>query len=248
MKSLEELLHSSKLYATAQIQKHFKSHKNTVGYILFNGKPRVIKWFVPGLKNNMLKEYSTLEKGAPHLNIPTPFKKDERHNVILMSYIIGKNVCDLLNDDQVRLEEKKHVVTLIAEWYGTFHTFFHTKDQFMIRGDSNLRNFIFTDKVWGLDFEESRKGQPEEDIASLCSSLLSTDPMFTEEKFELCKEFITSYETSVSWKLNHISKEISYALLERIQWRPQDEETLRKYSEKIKKEGLTIPRSFTIFK
>jgi hypothetical protein len=72
----------------------------------------------------------------------------------------------------------------------------------------------------------------------MCASILSTDPMFTSEKFELCEKFIDSYGKNVPWRLNDISDEISYALLERIQWRPEQEEILRKYSKKIREKGL----------
>jgi len=57
-------------------------------------------------------------------------------------------------------------------------------------------------------------GKPVEDIAGMCSSVLSTDPMFTSEKFQLCKTFITAYGESVKWNLENITEEVAYALLE----------------------------------
>jgi hypothetical protein len=77
-----------------------------------------------------------------------------------------------------------------------------------------------------------------EDIAGMCSSILSTDPMFTDEKFQLCKTFIESYKKSVKWALDNINDEIAYALLEKIQWRPEEEETLRMYNMRIRERGL----------
>ena len=90
---------------------------------------------------------------------------------------------------------------LLGQWFTNFHVFFKTTDRFRIRGDSILRNFILTDRIWGVDFEESRTGRPEEDIATMCASILSTDPMFTPEKFELSKIFIKSYNQSMNWIL-----------------------------------------------
>ena len=97
---------------------------------------------------------------------------------------------------------------------------------------------VVTDRLWGVDFEESRNGKPVEDIAGVCASLLSSDPMFTGEKLRLCKLFIHSYGTAVEWSLGNVTEEIAYALLERIQWRPDDEETLRKHSKEIREQGI----------
>jgi hypothetical protein len=127
---------------------------------------------------------------------------------------------------------------LLGDWFAQFHNYFKTADQFRIRGDSILRNFLISDHIWGLDFEESRIGKTIEDIAGMCSSILSTDPMFTDEKFRLCTKFIDSYKSSVKWSLDNLSDEIAYALLEKIQWRPEEEETLRKYAKRIRKQGL----------
>ncbi|MFW6121548.1 MAG: hypothetical protein ACOC80_11715, partial [Petrotogales bacterium] len=129
-------------------------------------------------------------------------------------------------------------INVLANWFVNFHNHFKTEDSFRIRGDSILRNFILTHLIWGVDFEESRYGTPVEDIAGICSSLLSTTPMFTDEKFRLCKIFVQSYEKTVKWSLGNINDEIAYALLEKIQWRKKEEEILRKYSTKIRELGL----------
>ena len=81
-------------------------------------------------------------------------------------------------------------------------------------------------------------GQVVEDIGGMCSSILSTDPMFTQEKFQLCNIFIDTYMKLSPGRILNINNEIAYALLEKIQWRPEDEELLRKYSTKIRENGL----------
>jgi hypothetical protein len=72
----------------------------------------------------------------------------------------------------------------------------------------------------------------------MCASILSTDPMFTDEKLQLCRIFINSYEKSILRNLHDVNNEIAYALLEKIQWRPNDEEVIRKFAQKIRKKGL----------
>lgn len=238
MKEIEELVKNTEKYKKAVIQKPFKSKKNTVAYVTLNKKPRVLKWFVPGLKRQMKTEYSILKQGSAKLNIPTVYEIDEKNNVITTQYIIGENLCDIINDKNTSNNEKQRLIILLANWYIKFHNFFKNEDQFIIRGDSTLRNFIFTDKIWGVDFEESRTGRPVEDIAGMCTSILTTDPMFTKEKIQLCKLFIDTYIKQAPGRVLKVNGEIAYAILEKIQWRPDEEETLRKYSKKIRINGL----------
>jgi len=238
MKEIEELINNTEKYNKAVVQKSFKSKKNTVAYVTLNKKSRVIKWFVPGLKKSMITEYSILKKGSAKLNIPTVYEIDEKNNVITTQYIIGENLCDIINDKNTSIDEKQRLILLLADWYIKFHNFFKKDDRFTIQGDSTLRNFIFADNIWGVDFEESRIGKPVEDIAGICSSLLTTDPIFTKEKFQLCKLFIDSYIKQAPGRILKINNEIAYALLEKIQWRPEQEDMLRKYCKKIKIYGL----------
>lgn len=238
MKDIEELIKNHKKYKNTVIQKRFTSKKNTVCYLFLNDKPRVLKWYAPGFKKNMETEYAILKRGSSKLNMPVPLEKDEENNVIAMSYIIGENLCDVINDEKTTISEKQRLMYLLAGWFSKFHTYFKKTDKIFIRGDSILRNFILTDRVWGVDFEESRCGKPIEDIASMCASILSTDPMFTDEKLQLCRIFINSYEKSIRQNFPDVNDEIAYALLERIQWRRNDEEVIRKFAQKIRKKGL----------
>ncbi|MBN1280666.1 MAG: hypothetical protein JXA00_03365 [Candidatus Thermoplasmatota archaeon] len=239
MRDIKDLLKKEEKYQSALLQKEFESKKNTVGYVVYEGQPRVFKWFVPGLKQNMDLEYSILQKGCAELAIPSPLDKDTDNNVLIMSYIMGENVCDIINDSHKTFQEKERIILLLADWLVQFHSLFRSEDGFRIRGDASLRNFIFSkDRVWGVDFEESRPGKPSEDVATLCASLLSTDPMFTKEKVQLCHACINAYLRAAKWPVEHLNTEIAYALLERIQWRPQDEETLRHFAERVRKNGV----------
>jgi tRNA A-37 threonylcarbamoyl transferase component Bud32 len=243
MRDIQELTENVEKYKTALLQKSFKSKKNTVGYVILNSQPRILKWYVPGLRQNMDIEYEVLKKGFSEISMPSPLEKDIENNVLVMSYIQGKNVCDDLNDPHTDPEEKKKIAALLADWLLAFHTFFKTENDFRIRGDPSLRNFIINrNQVWGLDFEESRIGKPVEDLAGIYVSILSSEPMFTEEKFHLGQILLDTYRKSSKWDIENINAEISYGLLERIQWRPKDEEILRKYAIKIRQKGLHAAR------
>lgn len=238
MKDIEELINKRKKYKNTILQKKLKSKKNTVAYVTTDKKPRVLKWFVPGLKRNMENEYKVLKKAQSELNVPTIFEKDDKNNVLILNYIIGENLCDIINDEDTSYKEKERLMIFLSEWFYTFHNFFKKDNEFLIHGDPTLRNFIFTDRIWGMDFEETRPGKPGEDIAGACASLLSTDPMFTKEKYKLCNVLIDNYIKLAPGRISDINKDIAYSLLEKIQWRPEQEETLRKYSKRIRQKGI----------
>jgi thiamine kinase-like enzyme len=238
MREISELVGKIKDYKNAIIQKTFISMKNTVAYVTINNKPRVLKWYIPGLKSHLEKEYDLLKRSQKHLQVPTVLKKDKINNVLILNFIIGENVCDILNDENTNTSEKERLVTLLADWYINFHNHFKKEKEFIIHGDANLRNFIFNDKIWGVDFEESRVGKPVEDIAEMCSSILTTDPMFTKEKFDISKVFIDSYLKKAPGRIIDINDEIAYSILKKIQWRPTQEDFLIKHSKKIKEKGI----------
>jgi len=238
MKNIEELISKRKKYKNVILQKNLKSKKNTVAYVTIDKKPRVLKWFVPGLKRNMENEYKILKKAKSEINVPMIYKKDDKNNVLYMNYIMGENLCDIINDEDASYEEKERLMMLLSEWFYNFHNFFKDNDGFLIHGDPTLRNFIFTDRIWGVDFEEARSGKPVEDIAGACASILSTDPMFTKEKYKLCNIFVDNYLKLAPGRISDINKDIAYSLLEKIQWRPEQEEILRKHSKKISQNGI----------
>jgi tRNA A-37 threonylcarbamoyl transferase component Bud32 len=238
MRNIEDLIKKVKEYKNVVIQMKFKSKKNTVAYVTLKGKPRVLKWFVPGLKRQMKIEYDILKNGSSQLNIPSIYKMDEENCVLIMNYIIGENLCDIINDEKNTINEKKRLMILLANWFFKFHNHFKTNDKFLIRGDSTLRNFIFKNGIWGVDFEESRIGKTVEDVAGMCSSILTTNPMFTTEKFQLCEIFLESYSKLAPGRIVNVNDEIAYTILEKIQWRPSDEELLREYSRTIREKGL----------
>ena len=190
MKDIEVLIKKNQKYKNILIQRKFVSKKNSVAYVIYNYKPRIIKWFAPGFKKKMQNEYKILKKTNPSLNMPIVYEKDEENNILILSYIPGKNLCDLINDDKKPFDYKNKLIFKLASWLKNFHQNYKLDNKYIIRGDSILRNFLFTDKIWGVDFEESRIGDIDEDIATVCSSILTTNPMYIDEKYVLCKNFL----------------------------------------------------------
>lgn len=238
MRDIRDFLFSNERYMHMIIHREFSSKKNTVVYVTDKGKPRVLKWFAPGFKQNMKNEYRVLQEGATKINLPSVYEIDEINNILTLSYVSGENLCGIINDSDATLNEKRRLMILLAEWFIRFHTCFKTGERFRIRGDSILRNFIFNDRIWGVDFEESRMGKPVEDLAEMCTSILTTNPMFTQEKICLCQTFINSYITSAPWTVDKLNEEISHTLIRKIQWRPQQEKTFKQFAKFIQENGL----------
>ena len=170
--------------------------------------------------------------------IPTLYGIDYHNNFLILHYIKGKNLCDIINSEDTSFNSKLKIIILLAKWFLKFHEYFKTKKKFFIRGDSNLRNFLFNNQIWGVDFEESRFGEPVEDIACMCSSILSTNPMFTKDKFLLCDTFVESYSEKINIKIEKLNKMISLRLLQKIQCRSKDVQILKRYANIIRKIGL----------
>jgi len=213
MKDIETLIKNSSKYKNTIFQKKFFSKKNTVAYVLYEKKPRILKWFAPGYKYQMKNEYNVLSKLNNKLRVPNVYELDDSNNVIVMNYINGRNLCDIINNQNENLSTKKKIIIELASWFKEFHFFYKDCDEFYIRGDSILRNFIFKDGVWGLDFEEFRIGDVKTDIADMCSSILTTDPKYTNEKYELCRIFIENYSKNLLIDYVSLSKFLSYSIL-----------------------------------
>jgi tRNA A-37 threonylcarbamoyl transferase component Bud32 len=216
MKEIDFLIDKSTKYKKSIIQKKFFSKKNSVAYVLYDNKPRILKWYPPGLIKQLNTEFKVLNEGFNKLNIPIVYEKDTINNVIIMNYIPGRNLCDIINDENVNTTDKQNIILKLSEWFKKFHDFYKSNDNSYIRGDSVLRNFIYTDEIWGLDFEEFRIGKVEEDVADLCASILTTDPQYTKEKFNLCRLFIEYYSKNLLINYKGLMKELTSSIIYRL--------------------------------
>jgi len=219
------------------IKKTFKSKKNRVKLVLMESSLIIMKQF--SSKNMLEREYKILKRGCERLNIPKPLGINIEGKTLFMSYIPGKNLCDVINSSSVPLKVKNECMEKLASWLVDFHSYFKSSGGVMIREDSILRNFILDEEnnIWGLDFEESRYGIPEEDIAGICSSVLDTNPMFTNWKVELCKRFIDAYKSLSEWEVKNVNKLVFRVLMEKAS-RRKNGVVLTKFAKSIEKTGF----------
>lgn len=146
----------------------------------------VAKWFrQPGIANE-----ATVLRDAHGRGVPVPRIIGTTAEVVLMEFIRGPNLCDVLTETP-----RPRYGRLLGQWLAQYHTAFQRSDELVLaKGDARTRNFICANtSLVGVDFEESYVGSYLGDLASACSSILDTDPIFTPAKLKVCKALLSTY-------------------------------------------------------
>lgn len=165
-------------------------------------------------------------------SLTVPEVIDARNGVILMDYVTGEPFVDVLNRTFEPL-----LVEILAEWYYKFHT---AHD--MIKGDPRLRNFIYNnDRVFGVDYEESRPDTWILDIGGTAASILDTDPIYDVRKQKLCWTLLETYLDLIGEKItSEIESEFNETVADTLKqtaiWRENDE--IMSISEMIRETGI----------
>lgn len=161
--------------------------KNIVCKITFsNNESAVLKLYQEGNKENEIKILKICRK----LEIDAPKILQIGNDYLILEYIKGENMGDLISESISEAQLK-----ILAEWLYNFHKLMKTHmGKNWIKGDSRVANFILqNNKIYGIDFEESRKGIWQRDIAEITTSILDMNPMFTQWKIQLSRKFIKYY-------------------------------------------------------
>jgi tRNA A-37 threonylcarbamoyl transferase component Bud32 len=207
-----------------EVIRQFQSRKNTVYLVERSGWRLVLKVY----DNDRWKNEAETLRSAHEAGIPVPDVVDVGDKALLMEFIPGRSVNDYL--ETTAMEEK---VLGVADWLAAFHRAFRSGDEVRIKSDAIFKNFIVSDRLYGIDFELSRMGRPEEDVGEALAYLLDTDPMFTEEKFELGRRCIRHYEKASGIVLKDIDVFIGTALREAARFRPAQKDFLNKKAGEI---------------
>ena len=176
------------------ILSQFQSKKNTVVHLTFNRKTEslpkevVIKIFT---NDSADTEYDTL-KHLFEQEILVPKIIFYKKPFLILEKIEGINLCDFINDrllkvadldslDSITKKELLMCIEKLANWLSKLHINNiiedkkHSHVKVLNKGDTRLRDFIYNpsdNKLVGLDFEDSYKGNHIDDIAWICCSLL----------------------------------------------------------------------------
>lgn len=196
----------------------FASRKNSVYLVERDGRPLILKIFASDRYKN---EYCILQ-AAHSSGIPVPRPVEQKGNAILMEFIDGPTVNDLVDNGH-----RTDLVLGVASWLARFHQAFVTGDgDVLLKSDAIFKNFIVTDRIFGIDFELAKWGRPEEDVGEAISFLLDTYPMFTGDKYRLASNFIRRYQDESGIILSNIEDSIAKSLIEAAGFRPGQRELI----------------------
>lgn len=199
-----------------KILEKFKSFKNQAFKVKTTiDNYYVLKIYPPNPKNSRsLVEATNLKRlEFEGIKVPKVFYKsspEDSDNYLLIEYVSGKTISHLLEEqnwvDPIKNLELKECLKSLGEWMADLHEIKEEANGNILKGDCNLRNFIWNgSEIYGLDFEESINGDPCEDLGEICFFLLTNSPPLTPLRLEMVDWFLKSYEESSETKIRNIS-------------------------------------------
>lgn len=183
--------------------KTFKSKKNEVWLIKARKSDGTPQQYV--LK--AYRDHKRLEKEMEMMTalhrqgLEVPAVYEQQGSYLLMEYIDGITLCEAFEKQECKWTEGDHlpestmeIIGLLTGWLERFYQI--TKElegKSMIMADVNLRNFLLTDTVFGVDFEDCREGRYEEDAGKICAYVYTYSPMATPFKKHLVNAFADTF-------------------------------------------------------
>lgn len=206
--------------------KRLPSRKNEVHLIRTSGRDVVLKKFD---NDRWVSERDILLLcRSQGILVPEPVLSGE--GFILMDFLRGPDLRDLINETLDPVYPRA-----LAEWLAHFHLLLEDEKGTLVRSDAKLQNFILTEEgIAGLDFELAHRGDPLEDMGEVCAHILNTDPMFIEEKYDLCNEFLQRYAEVSGRSIQGIAGWIVRSLEEAAHFRPHQRERLLSEAERFR--------------
>ena len=156
------------------VVKKFYSKKNNVFLSELAENKVVVKIFVD--KNNYKNELDVYGKLENDINCAKVINFAD--NTIVYEYIQGNTLLQMLDNESIDAE----IVNKLLRWMKVFYD-----KTGLILYDAHLKNFIYNDEIYGIDFEQAVKGEKEYDIASLILFTVTYRPMFTLYKIRIAK-------------------------------------------------------------
>jgi len=168
----------SRRHSVYKVELQLKDKKTTAVFKMYEGEKAAR--LCRAEYENLLRLYGL------GLRVPRALARDEK--TLLIEYLEGAPVSRLAQNLDMGpwIEET-------AYWFARLHSEkFGSKS--MLKGDANLRNFIFSGgKIFGIDFEEVDCGDFRQDLAEVCFFLLTDNPSLTPEKDRMVRRFLKAY-------------------------------------------------------
>jgi len=165
--------------------KKLESKRNDVYAIKYKNKEFILKIYKN--ENCRIIEERNLKKLKKHgLNVPKIISSHK--NILIMEFINGKTIGEEIYTHTNWVED-------LAKWLSKLHNIKYNGKS-ILKGDCNLKNFIFTKKgIYGIDFEDSFYGDPIHDLGEICFFIIdSTSTLKRESKQRIVEKFIQKYQ------------------------------------------------------
>ena len=174
----------------------FKSKRNQVFLVKSKSNEKyVLKKY---RKRKFLeKEFEILRKlNKKEINVPEIIYKSNQY--ILLEYVKGETLLSFIlkkEREKANYKEFNKIFQEIYNWLNSFYQVYREDKINLIKGDINLRNFILKKikknkvKIYGLDFENPKIGNKEEDIGKICAFTICYAPEFSQWKIGFVKRF-----------------------------------------------------------
>ena len=198
----------------------FPSKKNQVTKLILAEKSKtfsvICKFFVWGSAE---KEETVLNECLKkEIAVPKVIKRHE--NILLLESLPGRAIClqDIFSSSN---QINTKLLEDIAAWLYKFHQSFKKNETTLLKGDMRPHNFILSDNdIFGIDFEESSRGDYMEDIAEMSATLCEIEinkrkvfstkasNIFSQKYFELSGEEIRNFKELI---INCLQKRKAYS-------------------------------------
>lgn len=191
-----------------QLEKRFYSKKNEVAlYSFCDAKNNLKKWVVKHFSSpRRCRKEAKVLKILSSSGLAVPGIIYSTNHCIIMEYIQGETLLAWLEKSEqtaAPVAGTTGLLTALASWLQDAYQALHRAyGHSMILGDVNLRNFVLSECIYGLDFEECRAGSPEEDLGRLCAFVLTYNPGFTLWKYRFVAAIknVIAAELNLSWQ------------------------------------------------
>ena len=165
------------------------SKRNIVIRIIKEGNTYIGKKFINSENYLREKEALYMLKNAGD-NVPSIIKADD--NILYLEDLGENTLLDWYEESERQNTLDITVIYELCNWLKAFYnaSFDYYNEQIILY-DVNFKNFIIREnKIYGIDFEQSRKGSLSEDAGKLSAYALTYNPAMTEWKISFRNIFI----------------------------------------------------------
>ncbi|MBA1334480.1 MAG: hypothetical protein HPY66_2329 [Firmicutes bacterium] len=183
-----------------RVETKFDSKKNDVYKIRavhLNGENKAYIVKVYAEPHNAADREAELLTGLHDRGVAVPELYYRGENFLVLEFLNGPTLLDIISDLEGRPDSgpvytgSYGLAVHLCRWLKDFYRAVpEITGSSTIFWDMNLRNFLITYRVYGLDFEDCREGCIEEDAGRLFSYIITYLPAFTSYKMRFAKQII----------------------------------------------------------